>query len=164
MCFSSCKTAPETLNSAQHPSDHIELKVQFEDGCIGWLDQTLEKLSLKSKLVGGWTLPLWKIWKSVGMMNFPLYGKCSSHHQLEKISWSSQPMGDLKNWSCGCSKVPLMFQAIFGDHPWKFALKHMVSASKLDSYNGHGLKWLMWFNHIVITCLDEFWSVLVTLQ
>ena len=26
-------------------------------------------------LVGGWALPLWKIWKSVGMMTFPIYGK-----------------------------------------------------------------------------------------
>jgi hypothetical protein len=26
-------------------------------------------------LVGGWALPLWKIWKSIGMMTFPMYGK-----------------------------------------------------------------------------------------
>ena len=26
-------------------------------------------------LGGGWALPLWKIWKSIGMMMFPIYGK-----------------------------------------------------------------------------------------
>ena len=31
----------------------------------------------EAKLVGGWSLPLWKMmeWKSVGMMKFPIYGK-----------------------------------------------------------------------------------------
>ena len=27
-------------------------------------------------LDGGFNLPLWKIWKSVGMMKFPIYGEC----------------------------------------------------------------------------------------
>ena len=35
-------------------------------------------LEKRHKLVGGFNLPLWKIWlmwKSVGIMNFPIYGK-----------------------------------------------------------------------------------------
>ena len=32
-------------------------------------------------LVGGWALPLWKIWKSLGMMKLPIYGNISKMFQ-----------------------------------------------------------------------------------
>ena len=50
-------------------------------------DLGLTKLGVKAIylffLVGGWTLPLWKIWKSIGMMTFPIYGKVKNvpNHQ-----------------------------------------------------------------------------------
>ena len=40
-----------------------------------------------SYLVGGWALPLWKIWKSIGMMTFSPYGEIKHvpNHQPEKL-------------------------------------------------------------------------------
>ena len=34
-------------------------------------------------LAGGWATPSWKIWESIGMMNFPIYGKIKNvpNHQ-----------------------------------------------------------------------------------
>ena len=41
----------------------------------------------ESYLVGGFSPPPWKIWTSVGMMKFPIYGKIENvpNHQPEKI-------------------------------------------------------------------------------
>ena len=59
---------------------------------------------LKKRLSGWWLQSLWKIWKSIGMMSFPIYGKII--HSCSKpatSSWNSSSL--LKKWR------------ILADHP-----------------------------------------------
>ena len=53
--------------------------------------------TLKHMLVGGWPT-LWKIWKSVGMMTFPIYGKIKAMFQTtNQILLVSYPREKKKN-------------------------------------------------------------------
>ena len=36
---------------------------------------------------GWWFEPLWKIWKSIGMMTFPIYGKIENGNQTTNQPW-----------------------------------------------------------------------------
>ena len=66
-----------------------------------------------------------KIWKSIGMMNFPRYGKiklCSSHHQ-PAIDWVDNPQLIINQQ--GCLSQPLL------TWPWQWhhcsRIDHMIS-------------------------------------
>ena len=57
----------------------------------------------ESQLVGGPGPPLWKIWKSIGMMRFPIFlGKCQK--------W--QPVTTNQTGACKC---PVMFHSTIGE-------------------------------------------------
>ena len=81
--------------------DYITILWQTESFFIGWLHifaasgenptdrlSSSRKKALRKRLVGGFSPPLWKIWKSIGMMTFPIYGKIKNvpNHQPEDVS------------------------------------------------------------------------------
>ena len=50
---------------------------------------------------GWWFQPLWKIWKSVGIMTFPIYGKIKAMFQTTNQE-SNQYEG---SWNWGCPQI-----------------------------------------------------------
>ena len=88
---------------------------------------------------GWWFEPLWKIWKSIGMMTFPIYGKiiqsCSSHHQpvifreVFAAQSSEPPVG---RWSLRLSSLSISMFSINRLQLWVIG-----SASDLAALENH---------------------------
>jgi hypothetical protein len=62
-------------------------------------------------LVGGCDLPLWKIWKSVGMMTFPVYGKI-----VQMFQTTNQVFVCYKYWFSRLDPSPVGHSHFSGKH------------------------------------------------
>ena len=138
--FYRCQCRPRASNSQHRPalwSYHHE-KSHRKGGRKNHLKPTL-------KMAGWWFEPLWKIWKSIGMMTFPIYGKIKNvpNHQPEMVMskmnacrhvQSNMRWADIdhikKNTSrCGSKNGNWLF---WGDGPYMDTVASKMESSSWD--------------------------------
>ena len=71
------------LPGQSRPNKCGQAKIAGPNGCLWYPSQIQEPFQL---FTGWWFEPLWKIWKSIGMMKFPIYGKIKNGNQTTNQS------------------------------------------------------------------------------
>jgi hypothetical protein len=82
-------------------------------------------------LVGGWALPLWKIWKSVGMMTFPIYGICKTCSKPPTSTYicSLYSKSLVTHHFSACGSHRITHQAEVGTHLGDFGVLTLVQTT-----------------------------------